>query len=235
VRLSLRYAGMSTQPLMRRGLVLVAVGTALGVAYFLYWGVRLLLLRAGHLIPERLDLALRQLLVASNGLILLGVALPGWAEQLASRQAYWRLYPLWRDVARAVPSVVLDQPGTTLTARLALRHNTLRLYRRVIEIRDGRLALRDRLDGAVAARARDAAAAAGLRGVDLDAAAEAAMLAAALHDAAGRQRVSEQASGDLGGSSGSEVQWLVRVARAYRRPLVVAELGSRSNGPAAAA
>lgn len=217
-RLSLRYAAMSTQPLMRRGLVLVAVGTSLGIAYFAYWGVRLLVLRAGHVIPDGVDLALRQLLVASNGLILLGIALPAGGQQLATRRAYWQLYPLWRDITRAVPGVVLEQPATALTARLAVRGATLRLYRRVIEIQDGRLVLRDRLDGAAGRRAGEHAAAAGLQARDVAAAAEAAMLSTALHGTAGRagNRPSRGGTAVSGGTDSDEVQWLLRLTRAYR-------------------
>src|SRR3954451_8984293 len=65
VRLSLRYAAMSEQRLMRRGLVLVACGTGFGIAYFAHWGLWLLMMRSGTSIPPGWDLAMRQLLVVS--------------------------------------------------------------------------------------------------------------------------------------------------------------------------
>jgi hypothetical protein len=88
------------------------------------------------------------------------------------------------------------------------------LYRRVIEIRDGRLAIRQYLDAAVEhdARLRHAG------DSDLDAAVEAALLTAAIaaaHKDKRPQTVPENTGVTGGGDLEAEVRWLTRVARFY--------------------
>src|SRR6201996_7921013 len=56
---------------------------------------------------------------------------------------YWslrRLYPLWAGLCQAVPGIALD-PVPVWADRLDPRDLQVRLYRRVIEIRDGYMAL----------------------------------------------------------------------------------------------
>jgi hypothetical protein len=56
---------------------------------------------------------------------------------------YWslrRLYPLWAGLCQAVPGIALD-PVPAWADRLDPRDLQVRLYRRVIEIRDGYMAL----------------------------------------------------------------------------------------------
>lgn len=116
-------------------------------------------------------------------------------------------------------------PVTSGLAKLALRDAGIHLYRRVIEIYDGRMALRPYLDKAVADRARLLADDAGLVGTGRDVVVEAARLAAGI-DAMkrGTSAVEEDSSvpPSPGGTSLSdEAAWLIQVAHAYRRSPVV--------------
>jgi len=94
----------------------------------------------------------------------------------------------------------------------------LRLYRRVIEIRDGLLALHPYREDGVAAAARERARAAGLTGQQLEAAVEAAAVAAALRSrASGRAPASAVVTVAGGADLASDTVFLSRVARAYRK------------------
>ncbi|MEU0562078.1 MAB_1171c family putative transporter [Dactylosporangium sp. NPDC006015] len=76
-----------------------------------------------------------------------GAALPamGGLRRWTSRYvALQRLRPLWRDLATAAPGVVLGDPPGRLGELVALRSVELRLYRRIIEIRDAQWLLTGR-------------------------------------------------------------------------------------------
>jgi Family of unknown function (DUF6545) len=93
-------------------------------------------------------LAVALLLLATGGAL---PALGGTRRRLAHHRALRRLRPLWRDLCAAVPEVVLAAPPGRFREFFALRTVDLRLYRRIIEIRDAqRLLLGDR--GAAGAR-----------------------------------------------------------------------------------
>jgi hypothetical protein len=73
--------------------------------------------------------------------ISVGAALPLVAaiqQSVQHRAAYRRLGPLWRSLTDAVPDVRLTQPATSRPLHPA----RLRLYRRVVEIRDAMIVLR---------------------------------------------------------------------------------------------
>jgi hypothetical protein len=57
-----------------------------------------------------------------------------------------QLYPLWELLYRATPGIALDPPRSALADAIRLRNLEFRRYRRIIEIHDGRLALRPHLD-----------------------------------------------------------------------------------------
>ena len=80
-------------------------------------------------------------------------ALYEWATRY---RACRRLYPLWRDLCKAFPDLALVPPESTVTDALAVRGLELRLTRRAIEIRDGRLALRANVPTGAAEAARRA-------------------------------------------------------------------------------
>jgi hypothetical protein len=93
----------------------------------------------------------------------------------------------------------------------------LRLYRRVIEIRDGLLAVHPYREQRVADAARERGTRAGLRGRPLDAAVEAATVAAALRSrAAGDPPAAAGTPVTGGGDLDSDTAFLGQVARAFR-------------------
>jgi hypothetical protein len=138
---------------------------------------------------------------------------------------YRRLGPLWRMMYAAAPHIALEEPRSrvrSLTDATALQ---MRLYRRVIEIRDGLLVLRshvtrEMLDQA-AARAGDAPD--GER--DL-------VVTALWIEAARRTKLAGAPPGDQtveadllparwnADSIDAEAEWLVRLAKALRSPTV---------------
>jgi len=96
----------------------------------------------------------------------------------------------------------------------------MRLYRRVIEIRDGRLELREHFAPSVVAASRALTADRGLHGRAADAFVEAKVLEAAVRSAAAGQAVDAPWKGasPVGESTADEVDWLREVARQFSPP-----------------
>ncbi|MFD0658600.1 MAB_1171c family putative transporter [Thermocatellispora tengchongensis] len=101
--------------------------------------------------------------LAAHLLVLAGATLPTWGRLLIAPawlawlrdyRAYQALRPLWRALYAADPRIALTPAAPVLLDLVAVRDLRFRLYRRVIEIRDGRLALMPYLDPDVAAAAR---------------------------------------------------------------------------------
>ncbi|MFC9931761.1 MAB_1171c family putative transporter [Streptomyces sp. NPDC127190] len=165
--------------------------------------------------------------MASTGslVIVLGYTLPGWGTGLATRlehhRSYRTLHPLWSALCEAAPGIALLEPRSPRFALCAKDLHT-RLYRMVIEIRDGQRMLRPYVCDVCEDRLR-----AGLRawrpgqGDDTDVLLEAAVLALTVR----RKRTGHQPSGTWSGpgsrQSGSEfadeLAWLRQVAEAYAR------------------
>ncbi|MGW2193744.1 DUF6545 domain-containing protein, partial [Streptosporangium sp. NPDC001682] len=80
---------------------------------------------------------------------------PALLEWFHRYRVYTVLRPLWGDLYRANPQIALLRPPHRLAGLLPPRDLGLRLYRRVVEIRDGRMIVRHHLDPAVAAAARE--------------------------------------------------------------------------------
>ncbi|MCP2259756.1 hypothetical protein LX15_003462 [Streptoalloteichus tenebrarius] len=232
-RIGWRYARDAPRPWLRRGLRATAVGAAVGLGYCA--------VRIANVVAPLVGLDMRPWevlapLCASVGalLVVIGLTVPAWGPHLSGLPAlarryldYQRLTPLWRAVAlRSSPEVVLDPPVFRALEWLRLRDLDFHLYRRVIEIRDGRLALRPHLDRRVAAVADRLGRAAGLPADDLLAVVEAARLAAAVRDKARGSPPTGDPPADGheqpgGADLSTEIAWLVRVSRAYRRSPVV--------------
>ncbi|MFL6112872.1 MAG: MAB_1171c family putative transporter, partial [Catenulispora sp.] len=160
----------------------------------------------------------------------------------------WRCYrllgPLWSAMRTAMPYIAFPQAARPrLAGRLRLE---FALYRRVIEIHDGRLVLRPYHHPAVAvwvAQEAMALAVAAGAGGDPDpvlraALVEAATIAAALENMRCERRFADTAEAPPGDAGlvptdlDSEVLWLSRVAWAFRRspviPLVLERLRSEA-------
>ena len=205
-RLSNRYATFSGRPFLRRGLRSAAIGACFGVVYTVEKASYIVAKQFGiDLVPARVQENASPLLAGPGAiLVLAGLTLPAWGPQLASLWAwaarylaYQRLRPLWQTLYRATESIALEDPGDTgvlrgrigrvvvrdpqaLTDTMNLRDLDYRLVRRVVEIQDGRLALRPYLDAAVADSAELQARGAGLADQELQASVEAAVIAAAV-------------------------------------------------------
>jgi hypothetical protein len=246
IRLCWRYARLAQPPALTLGLRVVALGAAFGFGYLAHEGLRVAARRLGYGDPLPGSDALTRLLGAGAvGLVVVGSTMPAWgprvgvpalARWVGRYRAHRRLYPLWRDLARATPEIALAPPRSALADALTVRDLGFRLYRRVIEIRDGGLALRPHLDPAVAEQVRAACRAAGLPEEEAEAVVEAACLAAAL-EAKRRGEAAHTAAGTLGLAGGadvaSEVALLERVAGCYRRSPIVRAV--RAGGQRAAA
>ncbi|GAA0393612.1 hypothetical protein GCM10009530_51280 [Microbispora corallina] len=231
LRLTWRYARLTTNPTLRLGLRLAAFGAAFGLVYQLHKTLLFGSARFGyHYIPSACSQFLDELLpLAGYVLFLVGATMPTWGPRLGLAvlldwlqrcHTYHALRPLWLALYRASPQIALAPPVPALLDLLMLQDLGLRLYRRVIEIRDGRMTLRPYFDPAVTTAARAAAVAAGARGQRLEAVVEAATLAAALRAKARGVAAAEDppaAAIPGGGDLTSDIAFLHDVARAHRR------------------
>jgi hypothetical protein len=214
------YAELVERRWLRRGLRVVAAGCALNLCMALD---EVLFIAARRFEGRTLMPAEQaEIMLGSFGIMVtaVGTTLPVLGPRIDRFRSYRRLHPLWRALYRAVPQIALDPP----TGRWHLHNLNHRLYRQVIEIRDGRLALRPYLDQQVAARAQQLARQAGLDGDQLKATVEAATLAAAIQaKTAGRPGALQQVEADIGGGEdlASELAWLTQVAKAFTDSPVV--------------
>lgn len=148
VRLSVRYARIANRAWLRRGMWAVTAG---GGLILVYCAVRYLEIAGTHLGHDMTAWDPLYWISGSFGslLALAGWTVPALGPRLSavprwSRNylAYQRLSPLWWALYRAAPSIALSPPSSRLADLLPGRDLEYRLYRRVIEIRDGQLALR---------------------------------------------------------------------------------------------
>ncbi|GAA2606757.1 MAB_1171c family putative transporter [Paractinoplanes durhamensis] len=139
--------------------------------------------------------------------------------------AYWSLLvlrPLWKAMRDAFPEVILFSPRRAVFELAGVDDVQLRLYRRVIEIRDGMLALRPYLPE-TPPHSPDPADA------------EAAAIVQALRRRADGLAAADQpaAFAGVGPEMADEVAWLSRVSRAYRHgPVTAAARTPRPSGSA---
>jgi len=228
-RLCRKYARLAEDQWLRRGLRTTALGAM--IYSLTFWG-RTFSMVAVHF---GLDPLKWEVLTPIGGgigmpLIVAGLTMPSWGPHLSNLSRWWdnysiyrRLYPLWHDLYEATPGIAL--PSTWSMTDL-----NYRLCRRVIEIRDGLLAVRPYRDPEVRRRALRCGKAAGLTGDELRAAVAAAQLKAALiAKAEGGARACSTGSADdreifelcPGDGLAGEAAWLAQIAGAYRGSLVV--------------
>ena len=160
--------------------------------------------------------------------IAVGAALPAaerrWRAALDWRRRYAahdKLYPLWSALTAVSPGVALDPATSRTLDRLRIRDLEMRLYRRVIEIRDGRLALRDALPQSVAESSQARAQVIGLNRWEAEAFVEAKVLEAGLESIAAGDPVAAQPWKGIGPraeSTAVEVEWLRTVAANFAAP-----------------
>jgi uncharacterized protein DUF6545 len=217
IRLCLRYARLTDDPALRVALRLVVAGTTAALIYLVNKMVLAASARFDFAYPPGRTFLLSQLLPNSaHVLVLLGAAMPTLLGWLHRYRLYLRLRPLWQALYQADPMIALDPP--TAPDMLVVRHLRLRLYRRVIEIRDGLLALQPYRDPHIAAIAREHAIRAGMNGQRLEAAIEAVTVVAALRSrAAGAPPAAPEVPITGGGDLNSDTTFLSQVARGYRK------------------
>jgi hypothetical protein len=163
IRLCVRYARSCGRPWFRRGLRTATAGAAFGLIYCLARTADVAAALSG-LDPRSWEPIARIGAGGGEILYLIGWTMPSWGPRLsaawtwmASYRAHRQLYPLWAALYGLNPQIALDPPGSGIGDILNVRDLHFRLHRRVIEIQDGRLALRPYLAAAVT----DAAAVAG--------------------------------------------------------------------------
>lgn len=132
---------------VRTGLRLVAAGSVLGIVYAIgkvvATGVELAGTRSEVLVTTFQLIALTGLVLVATGSVLPGVV-RAWRSArhvVSTRRRLDSLYPLWSDLVDVAPGIALEPVEPRWRDRLHVRDLDLRLYRRVIEIRDGQLAL----------------------------------------------------------------------------------------------
>ncbi|WP_300010193.1 MAB_1171c family putative transporter [Pseudonocardia sp.] len=165
-----------------------------------------------------LNIAVTTWLMAAGTAVPLAVHAGRWARSYWLR---WRLRGLWRALVAAVPGVRM--PGGPLPG-LGRSSADLRLYRRVIEIRDALLVLRHRVDGPTADAARSHVRRA-RPGVDEEPAVVACWLALALESDGGPPAATGWPADPATPAQDiwtSEIAFQVALARFRTQPFVVA-------------
>jgi hypothetical protein len=196
--------------LPRLGLRAIAAGSFLISLYAAIKSVLIVLHSFGVSVDfDRFEPVAYVIQTAAVLLIVAGGTVPATRRATAVAGAYRSLLvlrPLWRAMRDAFPEVILFSPRRAVIELAGVDDVHLRLYRRVIEIRDGMLALRDFLPERVPADGDPAVT-------------EARGIALALRRRAVGTAPAEQpgAWAAVGPDMPDEVAWLSRVSAAYRR------------------
>ncbi|GAA2487355.1 MAB_1171c family putative transporter [Winogradskya humida] len=205
--------------LLRLGLRAIAVGVLIIASY----GVvkTSLIVAHGLGIPVTFDPIQPQAdAIRALGTILAvgGAAVPATSRLrtvVGEYRSLWALRPLWRVMRRTFPEVILFSRRRALVELSGVEAVQLRVYRRVIEIRDGMLTLRDYLpaDGLHSA-------AAFLGAQATPALVEACGIALALerhrHGSQALETGARWTDTSTAGELGEEIAWLSAVSAAYR-------------------
>ena len=158
------------------------------------------------------------------------------ARSWRARHRYYRqLYPLWADLTEAIPDLMLT--GGSQERRVPIQELGFALQRRIVEICDARLALRDYTDRSVTEAAIRCGLDTNLIGRHLDIAVEAARIRAGLRaPRAGHlaERVDENAPYDPPGDYDEQIAWLAQVSHAYQnqRTAPLGEAAGTETAPA---
>ena len=151
-RHSWRYGNDAAHsPWLRRGLHVTAIGAYITLGYCLCRGTYLFALQVHVRIQSLVDLA-QPFASLGETLCFVGLTMPSWGPRLTSLRmrrdqlrAHRSLYPLWSALYQAFPAIVLHPPTGPGYDQGAAGDLDYRLYRRMIEIRDGLLVLRPHL------------------------------------------------------------------------------------------
>jgi uncharacterized protein DUF6545 len=186
---------------MAAGSLLIAVYSALKATLIIVHGAGVTVNFPAIEPPAHALQGLGMLLAVSGGLV---AATRRARAAAAAYRSLLALRPLWTAMRDAVPDVILFSPRRAVIELAGVDDVHLRLYRRVIEIRDGMLALRDDLPDDVPV-------------ADDPAVTEARAIAVALQNRKGGGRTGHPGTwAPVGPDMADEVAWLSRVSRAYR-------------------
>ena len=246
VRLAWRYAGLVDRPALRLGLRVVAAGGMVGLAYVAHEALYAATRRLGLTYPLPEPARTTELLIAvAVALLVTGSTMPAWGPRIGvptlyrwmqRYRAYRRLHALWVTLCEANPEIAFLPRRSALADALRVRNLGFHLYRRVVEIWDGRLALQPYVDPTITLQAEAFCRNNGIEGEEMRAVIEAASLAAALQAKARAHTVQDAAS--LSPAAGradvtAEAAFLGKVAHYFMRsPLVPAILARLGDGPA---
>jgi hypothetical protein len=222
-RLGWRGVAVAEKRAVRLRMWMTAAGAGAFVIYHVHKGLFFAARRFGLPYPEMINQIMdRYLTLLAFVLVLLAAALPrsrtpavrSWIQRYVT---YQRLRPLWLVFYRANPKIALTPPRSTLLDRLDPRDLDMRLYRRVVEIRDGRLAIQPYLKPHMVETARLRASRDGKTGQELNATVEALILAEGLRArTSGAPRSNEPVAAIPGGPDlHSDTAFLADVARAF--------------------
>ncbi|WP_406172330.1 MAB_1171c family putative transporter [Streptomyces sp. NBC_00996] len=219
--------------LLRSGLRLMTSAVVVGTVWTL-WAlddIAAILVNGRQKAGE--DLVSTSLGMVTAALVTSGATITLWGGRLAAAldrpRAHWRyraLEPLWSALHAQLPEIALASAVPSWRpCSLRLAHFVL--YRRVIEIRDGLLALRPYIHPDVPAWVAETAGPSPHGAV-----VEAAMIAAALENRRAGRRYggapdANQASYAVPGTVDAEAAWLLQVTDAFTRSAVVADVRSR--------
>ncbi|BFU44827.1 MAB_1171c family putative transporter [Krasilnikovia sp. MM14-A1004] len=210
-----QFAALAPElPWLRRGLRITSVGALLSFGYCACRGGYLVLLGAGVHADPLVDIAEP---FATVGLIvfLAGLTMPSWGPRTRLDQwsAYRALEPLWSALHEAFPQIALH--GSPRGDVAAVGDLDYRLYRRMVEIWDGRLALRPYLAEPPGEPEPDLA---------RRAEAEARAIRDGLRNHSEGRTFAVPAGEERHEARGHELAWLVAVSRSYAHATDTREL-----------
>jgi uncharacterized protein DUF6545 len=202
----------------------LAAGSGMFLVYLLAMTVYIVALRFGLSLRAVHDGSI-DVAAVSTVIIGVGVTIPVLGPRWDRMLAYRRLEPLWQALREAAPDVVLEPPWSTRIDAWSPQNLDFRLYRRVIEIRDGVLAVRQYFDPDVAISARKLATMGRLPASQVETIVEAAQLQLAVQArAAGRTPPVhnwEAPTATSGKDLDTEVTALVPLAQAFATSRIV--------------
>jgi hypothetical protein len=217
-----RVSRTAPMSVLRVGLWLMSAGTALNALFAVYKSAYLIANAANVEMPTGLVVAISDTMLPTAGLLIVsGVLLPvgGFARELiALRLSMRALAPLWRTMRETFPDVILYVSAKLPSADGVLATARLRLYRRLIEIRDGMLELRGYVPPETIGEAREFLADRGVHGDQAAVLAEACWIEVALRrrHAGLRPCPGEWAPIPGGADEREEAKWLSKVSKAHR-------------------
>ncbi|MET0135538.1 MAG: MAB_1171c family putative transporter [Kibdelosporangium sp.] len=224
-----RVSRQSPTNLLRVGLWVMCAGALLNVLYAVYKSGYVLAHAAGVGLPTGIVASIsNNMLLAANLFMVAGAALPAWTvarKVVQARRSMRALAPLWSTMRETFPEMILYVSQKLPAADGILATARLRLYRRLIEIRDGMLELRGYVPADVAEEALHYLGERGVHGEEAVALAEACWIEVALRKVRAGAEPEGTPGGTVqgGGSVEEEDRWLSRVSQAHARSPYPAE------------